>query len=74
MGHITEEINKYTSQQGGQTRDKYFAQQCSDMLRSNAAIVWPELANAAGPTMLRYRLCGNVAIVCPGRGLYDNRC
>ena len=28
------------------------AQQCCDLLRSNVAIVWPELANA-GPTLLR---------------------
>ena len=41
-----------TSQQGGKTRATCCAQQCCDMLRSNVAIVWPELVNA-GTRMLR---------------------
>ena len=40
-------------QQGGQTRATCCAQQCCDLLRSNVAIAWPELANA-GPTMLEF--------------------
>ena len=39
--------------QDGQKRTTCCAQQCCDMLRSNAAIVWLELANAE-PTMLGY--------------------
>ena len=41
------------------------AQQCWDMLHSNVAIVWPELANAE-PTMLRYVELKSVEIVWPG--------
>ena len=40
-----------TSQHCGHTRATCCTQQCWDMLRSNDAIVWPELANA-GPKML----------------------
>ena len=43
------------------------AQQCCELLRSNAAIVWPEIANAV-PTMLGY-----VAIVWPGPKLNYER-
>ena len=40
------------------------AQQCCDVLCSNVAIVWPELANA-GPTLLGCVVL-DVAIVWPG--------
>ena len=44
-------------------RATFCAQQCCDLLRSNVAIVWPELANAeptSGYVVLRccYRLAG----------------
>ena len=45
-------------QHGGQTRARCCAQQFCGLLRSNFAIVWPELANA-GPKML-----GCVALRC----------
>ena len=38
-----------------------------DMLRSNVAVVWPELVNAAGPTMLRnvaFKCCDHLAGAC----------
>ena len=56
-------------QQGGQTH-----RQCCDMLRSNVAIVWPELANA-GPTILRYvvmKCCDRLAGAL--QGLIHGRC
>ena len=50
-----------SQQQGGQTRATCCARQCCDLLYWNAAIVWPELANA-GPTMLGY-----VVLICCDR-------
>ena len=49
-GHVT---SRNTLQQGGQKRATCCAQQCCELLCSNVAIVWPEIANA-GPTMLGY--------------------
>ena len=42
-----------TSQQGGQTHETFCTLQCCDLLHSDVATVWPELANA-GPTILGY--------------------
>ena len=56
-------------QQGGQTH-----RQCCDMLRSNVAIAWPELANA-GQAMLRYvvmKCCDRLAGAL--QGLIHGRC
>ena len=53
----------FKSQQGGEKRATCCAQQCYDLLRSNVAIVWAELANA-GPTMFGYvalRYCDRLA-------------
>ena len=52
-----------TLQNGGQTRTTCCAKQCCNMLRSNVAIVFPELANA-GSAMLGYvalRCCYRLA-------------
>ena len=51
------------TQQGGQTCATCCVQQGCDMLHSNVAIVWPEIANT-GSTMLRYvasRCCYRLA-------------
>ena len=66
----TQHACRNTLQEGGQTGTTCFVQQCCDVLRSNVAIVRPELENA-GPTMLEY-----VVLKCCDRftGAYMYHC